>query len=362
MTDNDLFNAIQTVKHVWRHRKGQEIPAAVQDTIDQLWRDLKPLITKRIKQDTGWMFIIHLPPGIAYRDFRAKENYFADATGGATLIQKRGKAVSLMVMTEELKSSYPFESCEGDVCLPVHFGHSAAGEIIADLADMPNLMIAGHPGSGKSNFLHTLAVSLLMTRDILLAIIDLKKLEFSYLRDNALIVTDLSDTRRLLQAMNREINRRLDILEDAGVVKIQDYQGDMPFIVLIVDELAEMQDDVCQDELNRIVRLGRAPGVCVVAATQRPSSTMFKKFGDSKAMFSGTMCFHVRDEVNSRMLLDNDRASLIPNIPGRAVYQWDRELEVQTMFLPVKQAREIVRGLDKGVMFNVEPCKRLPAR
>jgi hypothetical protein len=62
-------------------------------------------------------------------------------------------------------------------------------------------------------------------------------------------------------------------------------------------------------------------------------------------------------------LLDNERASMIPNIPGRAIYQWDQELEVQTMFLPVAQARKLIKGLPKGVNdFDLEPRKRLPAR
>ena len=366
MAENALGDAFQIIGGLWRHRKGNEIPAAVMDTIDHLYTDLQPLIVKRIKQETGWTFIIHLPAGLSYRDFRSKEHIFQDATHGAVLIEKQGKAVVMRIMTEELKKEYPFKwdhEKYRKMYLPVHFGYSAAGEIVADLAEIINLIIAGHPKAGKSNFLHTLAVELLMSRNVLLTVIDLKMAEFAYLENHALVMIDLAPALMLLRAINGEITKRLHILREAEVVKIQDYEGDMPFIVLIIDELAEMQDDACQEQLNRIVRIGRAAGVCVVAATQRPSSTMFKKFGDSKAMFSATMCFHVRDEINSRMLLDNEKAALIPNISGRAVYQWDRELEVQTMFLPVKQAREIVRGLDKGVMdFVVEPRKRLPTR
>jgi S-DNA-T family DNA segregation ATPase FtsK/SpoIIIE len=249
--------------------------------------------------------------------------------------------------------------------LPVHFGYSAAGEIVSDLAEIVNLIIAGHPKAGKSNFLHTLAVELQMSRQVWMAIIDLKRVEYSYLQKHAVIAIELPDALRILMSINQHINRRLCILEQAEVVQIQeyhelpDYQGDMPFIVLIIDELAEMQDEACQDQLNRIVRIGRAAGVCAVVATQRPSSTMFKKFGDSKAMFSGTMCFHVRDEVNSRMLLDNDKASIIPNIKGRAIYQWDREIEVQTMHLPVKQARKIMKDIEGVNKIVVEPQKRL---
>jgi len=137
----------------------------------------------------------------------------------------------------------------------------------------------------------------------------------------------------------------------------------MPFILVVIDELAELDDEDCQEALNRIVRLGRAAGICVVAATQRPSSTMFKKWGDSKAMFAATMCFHVRDEGNSRMVLDNEAASIIPNIPGRAIYQWDTQLEVQAMNLPIKTARQLVQSLKgEGVKMHVEQSRKLLPR
>lgn len=146
------------------------------------------------------------------------------------------------------------------------------------------------------------------------------------------------------------------------MVKTQDYPSELPFIVLFVDELAELQDEQCQTQLNRILRLGRAAGFCVVCATQRPSSTIFQKFGDSKAMFAATMCFHVRDEINSRMVLDNPRAALIANNPGRAIYQWEQELEVQTMFLSVKKAKELLSAVEGGMVFASGTIKRLPTR
>jgi len=321
---NDLGEAIKTIIHIWQHRKGNEIPAAVADTIKVLWpNEPIPKVTNKYKKDYGYLFVILLPPGLSYRQFKEREQYFADSTHGAVLIEKQGKFVNLKVMTDELKNRYPYVwdwSKYDKMDLPVPFGYSAAGFIVKDLSDAPNLIVAGHPGAGKSNFLHVLAVSLLLSRDIFLIIIDLKKLEFSYMQDRALLIDDLNNARSLLKAINKELDKRLDILKQAGVVKIQDFKGDMKFIVLVIDELAEMQDKECQELLNRILRLGRAPGICVVCATQRPSSTLFQKFGDSKAMFAATICFHVRDATNSRMLLDNDAAALIPNIPGRAIF------------------------------------------
>ncbi len=369
MDENLLKEALTTIRRFAQHR-GNEQAKAIFDTIDALYPgDMQPLVIKvaKNKDGAGFTFIINLPPGFSYRDFKKKENYFEDASGGAVQIQKKGKAVFLRMMTEEIRKEYPYvwdPSPYEQMCLPVPLGYAALGLIVRDLADAPNWISAGHPGSGKSNLLHVIAVSLLLHRPIYLVIIDLKKLEFSYLKRHALLVDNLQEARDVLQAINKQLDKRLTTLEKAGAVKIQDYAGEMPFIVLVIDELAEMQDEQCQDSLNRIVRLGRAPGICVVAATQRPSSTMFRKFGDSKAMFSGTVCYHVRDEVNSRMLLDNDRAAMIPNIPGRGILQFDEELEIQTMFLPVGKAKKLIQGIPasatKDVMRIEQPPKRLP--
>lgn len=396
--NNPLEELLDGLKYIWVHRKGHEAYAGVYDAIEALYtKNLKPIIIRKInlseskvtkdadkrgrkpkknkkpqKLSNGWEFHINLPPGLSYAEFKKKEQIFADAVGGTVQIEKKGKLVTMVVSTSEIKKSYPysFDPNKFDGFLPVHFGFSSIGEIIKDLSSMPNLIIAGHPGAGKSNFIHGLILALLLNKKYpsWIIVFDFKRLDYSYLKDHVLLVTEIEFARTVFLAINHELNKRLDILERAGVVKMQDYLdqgGDMPFLVVIVDELAEMQDEECQTSLNRILRLGRAAGICCVCATQRPSSTMFKAFGDSKAMFSGTMCFHVRDEVNSRMLLDNERAALIPNIPGRAIYQWDNELEVQTMNLPVKTARKMLREIHyQEVRFGerVKPPKKLLPR
>jgi len=361
------------LKYHWLHRKGNDAHAAVQDVIDAIWpKDPKPKIMKKIKlTGEAYKFILALGPGLGYKEFKAKEQLFADAMGGTVQVEKRGKVITMQASTTEIKREYPYSfdpsTCKG--YLPVHFGHSAVGEVVRDLADMPNLIIAGHPGAGKSNFLHCLIMGLLLNRNTSIwpVVFDFKRLEYSYLRDHVLLITDEDKAVQAFDAINKKLDERLSELESKGCQKIQDYldQGyEMPFLVVIIDELAEMHDEDCQSALNRILRLGRAAGICVVCATQRPSSTMMKAFGDSKAMFSGTMCFHVRDGINSRMLLDNENAALIPSIPGRGIYQWDTELETQGMFLPIKKARELLKNIDRVEVMNFvkPPQKMLPPR
>jgi S-DNA-T family DNA segregation ATPase FtsK/SpoIIIE len=358
------------LKYLFLHRKGNDAHAAVQDVIDAIWpKDPRPTITKKIKiSGEAYKFLISLGPGLGYKEFKAKEQLFADAMGGTVQVEKRGKVITMQASTTEIKREYPysFDPSHHKGYLPIHFGYSAIGEVVKDIADMPNLIIAGHPGAGKSNFIHGLVMGLLLNRkaDIRTVVFDFKRLEYSYLRDHVLLITQQENALAAFNAINKNLDERLTTLEVAGCVKIQDYlkQGHtMPFLVLVIDELAEMHDEECQTLLNRVLRLGRAAGICVVCATQRPSSTMMKAFGDSKAMFAGTMCFHVRDGINSRMLLDNESAALIPSIPGRGIYQWDTELETQGMYLPIKKARQLLKEIDKVEVMNFveQPRKRL---
>lgn len=361
------------LKYIFLHRKGNDAHAAVQDVIDAIWpKDPKPKILKKIKlSGEAYKFLITLGPGLGYKEFKTKEQLFADAMGGTVQVEKRGKVIMMQASTTEIKREYPysFDPSQHKGYLPIHFGYSSIGEVVKDLADMPNLIIAGHPGAGKSNFIHGLIMGLLLNKktEVRTVAFDFKKLEYSYLKEHVLLVTKQENALEVFEAINDNLDKRLNTLESAGCVKIQDYldQGmGMPFLVIVIDELAEMHDEDCQTALNRILRLGRAAGICVVCATQRPSSTMMKAFGDSKAMFAGTMCFHVRDGINSRMLLDNENAALIPSIPGRGIYQWDNELETQGMFLPIKKARQLLKDINKVEVMNFveQPRKMLPPR
>jgi len=226
--------------------------------------------------------------------------------------------------------------------LPLPVGVSHSGPVVFDLVESPHLLIAGVPGFGKSNFLHVLIHSLLPKA--LVAIIDLKRLEFAYLGSHAALARTEQEALALMEALNKEMERRIDILEMNEVVKIQDYKGDnMPFIVAVIDELAEIRNDDTMALIDRITRLARAVGISVVAATQRPSTKVLP--GDTRAMFQARLCFQVADELNSRMVLGEScpLAAMLPGIKGRAIFKFGiEEKEVQTMFLPLKQAKGLL--------------------
>lgn len=304
----------------------------------------KPLLPKKLSERPrhyGRDLLLHLPPGLSEMDFYRRYDKLAWVWNAELEFEPVNGKLLIRIMDQPLKKVIPFEAPlppEG-MALPIPLGYSRAGLEWLDLAAAPHFLIAGTPGSGKSNLLHCLCASLYAHADV--RIIDLKRLEFSYLRAHGIqVAATVKEAGKALLELNREMDRRLFILEAAGCVKVQDYDGDMPFIVCVIDELAELQDDTCHGLLNRLLRLSRACGISIVAATQRPSTNVIS--GDSRANFASKLCYRVADELNSRMVLGEtcNRAAYLPPIPGRAVFKWDRTREIQTMYLPVAEARK----------------------
>ena len=323
---------------LWRHRPGRELVAMTEDVFMAKWHEgYRPIILKHAATDNGRWMMIHLPAGLTYSEFNKAAEAVSDYTKAVVTVERKGDRITLEI-TRRNDNTYPFTLDGADKWkgrLPIPIGYTAQGRLIVkDLVDS-DMLVAGQKRYGKSNFLHVVANSLLLTRPVEMYIIDLKVLEFSYLKEYVTLATDPEQATKLLKRISGKMVRRLRQLERQNAVKIQDVNN-MNHIVLIIDELAELS--VAKDatvELNRIMRLGGAPGISVVCATQRPSSTVHKNFTDSRALFGANMCFWVRDRVNSEIVLDNGLASELPRVRGRAIFQSDIQQEVQVMSLPV---------------------------
>jgi S-DNA-T family DNA segregation ATPase FtsK/SpoIIIE len=346
--ENLLADALKSVRTMWRHRPGNEVIGAIYDVFDNLGfvtRDeRKPLVTAKRKTLYGWHLIIRLPPGISHSDVVTKREYFQDATNSFICMEWRRGLLHMDIQAGELPDRVKYEwDCRdyAKMFLPFPVGVTQKGVEVLDLAEAPHLLVAGVTRYGKSNFLHVLINSLLPLAKV--AIVDLKRLEFAYLEEHCLLAETQEGTLELMRRLNREMEQRIDVLKAARVVKVQDFKGDMPYIVLVVDEVAEIQEDETFHLLDRLVRLARAVGISVVCATQRPSTQIIK--GDTRFNFPARLCYLAADELSSRMILGEgcSLAAYLPAIPGRAIYKFGiTEKEVQTMYLPREQAERML--------------------
>ncbi len=201
--------------------------------------------------------------------------------------------------------------------LPIALGEDTAGEPVAvDLKSLPHLLIAGATGSGKSVCINTVITSMLLTNSperLRLLMVDPKRVELTPFNGIphlvAPVITDANEVLGALKAMVAEMFRRYQLMEELGVRNIEGYnrkaQEKMPFLVLVIDELADMMMVAAYESEQaavRLAQLGRATGVHLVLATQRPSVNVVT--GLIKANIPARAAFAVASQVDSRVVLD----------------------------------------------------------
>lgn len=193
--------------------------------------------------------------------------------------------------------------------------------IVADLAKMPHLLIAGATGSGKSVCINTILMSLIMRTtpdDLRLILIDPKRVELAgYAELPHLIGSVVTDPDTALETMYwavKEMERRYELLQEAKVREITAYNEKytqdltlerLPYIVIVVDEFADLIMTSGKDielPITRLAQMARAVGIHLILATQRPSIKVIT--GIIKANFPARIAFQVSSRVDSRVILD----------------------------------------------------------
>jgi len=215
----------------------------------------------------------------------------------------------------DVVSSSEFQKSNGK--LPLGLGRTRRGKIlVADLAAMPHLLVAGATGSGKSMILQAAINSLLLNRSdrrVMLALVDPKQVEFSYYERIphlfCPIARDVQSAHEVLESLVAEMDRRFTVLQKKRCRDISHYKGKMPYIVLIVDELADLMmasKKSVQDLICRLAQKSRACGIHLMVATQRPSTDVVT--GVIKANFPSRLSCHVSSAIDSRVVLDKNGA------------------------------------------------------
>ncbi len=243
----------------------------------------------------------------------------------------------------EIIESATWKNFKGE--LPLLFGRDAAGsELVADLASMPHMLVAGATGQGKSVCLNAIINGLLMTKtpdQLKLIMVDPKSVEFTaYASIPHLIVPIITDNKKVvfsLQWAVVEMEKRLKLFARARVRNIYDFnhrlqftQTDMfgndtevgsdmpktlPYVVIIIDEVADLMAAAAKEVVPNIARLtakARAAGIHLILATQRPDAKVIT--GTIKANIPGRVAFKTTTAIDSRTILDDGGAE---NLIGR---------------------------------------------
>lgn len=260
------------------------------------------------------------------------------------------------------------EFLTSDKNLAFALGKDIAGKcIVGDLSKMPHMLIAGATGSGKSVCINSLIISLLYKyspKEVRLLMIDPKVVELSvYNGIPHLLIPVVTDPKKAAGALNwavNEMNRRYNLFKDMKVKNIESYNSlfdkdiieeKLPYIVLIVDELADLMmacpNDV-EDYICRLAQMARAAGMHLIIATQRPSVDVIT--GVIKANIPSRVSFAVSSGVDSRTILDQvgaekllGRGDMLYNPIGES-----KPLRVQGAFISEEEVENVVNFIKQS--------------
>lgn len=278
--------------------------------------EVKPDLGVRVNKISNLQYDIKM--ALAAKDIRIEAPIPGKSAVGIEIPNVEKTAVAM----KELMKSIP-EKLD-DKKLLFALGKDLMGNCIyGELNKMPHLLIAGATGSGKSVCVNTIITSLLMRSrpdEVKMLLVDPKKVEFTPYREIphllGPVITDGEEANRALKVIVNMMDNRYELFSMAGVRNIQGYNtyieahpeegmGKMPWVVVIIDELADLMLVAAKEveqSIQRITQLARAAGIHLIVATQRPSVDVIT--GIIKANIPSRIAFSVSSAVDSRTILD----------------------------------------------------------
>ncbi len=256
--------------------------------------------------------------------------------------------------------------------LPVVFGKTISNEVyITDLAKMPHLLMAGATGQGKSVGLNVILTSLIYKKhpsQLKFVLVDPKKVELTLFNkierhflaklpdSEEAIITDTKKVINTLNSLCIEMDNRYDMLKDAQCRNIKEYNKKfinrrlnpqkghkyLPYIVLVIDELADLMMTAGKEieaPIARLAQLARAIGIHLVVATQRPSVNVIT--GVIKANFPTRMSFRVTSKIDSRTILDSGGADQLIGMGDMLLSTGSEMIRLQCAFVDTPEVEGI---------------------
>ena len=270
------------------------------------------------------------------------------------------------VYLKEILQSSEFEN--GKYKLPIALGIDIGGKpVIANLNELPHLLIAGATGSGKSVCINNIILSIiykLSPKTVKFIMIDPKRVELNiYNGIPHLLIPIITDTSQAIKVLNwtiSEMEKRFRIFAESGVRNLDGYNEyvrninndtePLPYIIIIIDELADLMLSSpvkAEESLCRLAQMTRATGIHLIIATQRPSVDIIT--GSIKVNFPSRIAFAVSTQVDSRTILDlNGAEKLLGN--GDMLFSpvgAPKPIRAQGAFVVEKEIRNVVSYLMK---------------
>jgi S-DNA-T family DNA segregation ATPase FtsK/SpoIIIE len=296
--------------------------------------------------------VFTLPVGVDPSAVYEKEWLFKQVFGEyATLnINDDSRTFVLKAYSDSINHyKYDFEAIKEHVKgleIPIYAGKSRDGYVLYDIVPNPGLLIAGETGSGKSACVRSVLTTLINTvEDLDLYCADMKRSEFHLFKGIAKeVVTTASDLRLLVSRIQRELEKRMKLLEANEVEHVNQLPKNIRpnYIVFAVDEVALLKKEKdIMEGIEEVSTIGRALGVYLILSMQRPDATVL----DGKLKNNMTVRFGFRhgDEINSRITIGSGESAHIKNSEkGKMFMKFDGLNAVQGPYLGMDEARALL--------------------
>lgn len=286
-----------------------------------------------------------------------------------------------MVSISSVLATEKFAKAKMD--LPIAFGRTISNEVfVTDLAKMPHVLMAGATGQGKSVGINVLLSSLLYKKhpsELKFVMIDPKKVELSLFNKierhflaslpdaEEAIITDTKKAVHILNSLCTEMDMRYSLLKSAGVRNIKEYNTKfnsrrlnpkkghrfLPYIVLVIDELADLMMTAGKEiegPIARLAQLARAIGIHLVVATQRPSVDVIT--GMIKANFPARISFRVTSKIDSRTILDAGGADQLIGMGDMLLSTGNDITRLQCAFIDTDEVEKLCNFISDQTGFS----------
>jgi DNA segregation ATPase FtsK/SpoIIIE, S-DNA-T family len=358
--------------------------------------NLSAKINRVIRGPSVTMYEISLSPGVKVQRLLSLEDDFCVALGSADLrilAPIPGKSAIGLEVPNQIRSivtlgdifSIPENEEIEDQLLSVPLGKNLSGEIIyMNIVEMPHVLIAGATNSGKSSCLNSIIISLLMKvrpGEVKFIMIDPKMVELSIYNGIphllSPVVINPKKAASALQWAVEEMEKRFRVLVERNYKSLAEYNKDavknkdkengskpLPYIIIFIDELADLMmiaASEVEDSICRIAQMGRAVGMHLVIATQRPSVNIIT--GLIKANIPSRIAFMVTSNIDSRVILDCSGAD---KLIGRGdmlylPYYLNKPERIQGSFVTTHEIEMITRYIkgEKEPEYNIDISKKI---
>ncbi|MHA6481294.1 FtsK/SpoIIIE domain-containing protein [Paenibacillus sp. strain BS8-2] len=313
-----------------------------------------PAINKRIDYEWGSRLLCWLPAGLSSQKVIEQKRAIAEALRADIDVYWESGLI-IDIYSGSMPDSLPYSVTERhDYRVAIGATRRYETHYYDFAGSFPHLLVGGISGGGKSVLLRSILTQLATGPKPDLYLCDLKGgVELNLYRDLVLtkgFVTTLPTLRKMVDDVEAEMDRRYAIMERSGS---QEWHGKRA--ILVMDELADLKarpkdpeaeiKSAIKGRLTTLSAKGRAAGVILLLCTQRPSADVVD--GLIKTNIATSICFRTRDAMQSRIILDNNDAAELPDVPGRCIFQQAKDETLQTFYLSYDQAKGLLANCER---------------